>query len=144
MRLTSNVIAALFALLIHSGTLLVAQQPETEATVASAEGVSQVWTSFAGDLLLLPADYTALSGSGMSLSREHLEAVEDRSWGRYALVGAGVGGVLGASYFHFAVAPTYENDASRGYGPSLGLGYVIYAIPGALLGGFVGAILADR
>lgn len=67
-----------------------------------------------------------------------------KPWRRYALIGAAIGGAITATYFHFEVAPTWQNESNRGYGPSTGWGYVIYAAPGALGGSLVGAALAYR
>jgi hypothetical protein len=63
-----------------------------------------------------------------------------KPWKRYALIGAVIGGAITTTYYHFEVAPNFDT----GYGPSTGWGYVIYAIPGALVGGFFGAASAYR
>lgn len=71
-------------------------------------------------------------------------AEEVRPWRSYAFIGALVGGAVSATYFHFAVAADWENPGNRGYGPSTGAGYVLYALPGALIGALLGAALAYR
>lgn len=61
-----------------------------------------------------------------------------RPRGKYVLIGAAVGAAIGAIYFHLEVAPTFTNEGNQGYGPSTGWGYVIYAIPPALVGALIG------
>ena len=53
-----------------------------------------------------------------------------------------MGAALGEVYFHYAVAPGWENEFNRGYIP-VWWGYVIYTAPVGLVGALVGAVTAS-
>jgi hypothetical protein len=62
---------------------------------------------------------------------------------RYALIGAVIGAASGTAYYYFAVDSAPENQSNDSWVPSW-VGYATFTIPGALLGGLVGASIAYR
>ncbi|MDQ3388078.1 MAG: hypothetical protein M3483_01110 [Gemmatimonadota bacterium] len=74
------------------------------------------------------------------LARAIKENEQARPWKRSALIGAVIGGASGAAVYYFAIESTPENRAIDSWFPSW-IGYATFAIPGALVGGLVGAAI---
>lgn len=134
--------ACLFVVLLGNAATLAGQQPtSTEIGGASPElaPLFQPGSSLLSASPLVPApDSAELISHRAYLPYALMKDEQVKPWKRYALIGAVIGGAITATYFHFEFAPNFDT----GYGPSTGWGYVIYAIPGALVGGFVGAAIA--